>query len=481
MKRKSPNHLGRRMFLRGSGVVIGLPLLEYMLNDHGTAYADGSRFPCRYLTYVAPSSIVAGDSTIGQQGFFSTQEGFDYPTAGTSLEPLEARGIADRTSVVSNLFTPMDGSARGSYPTEVYHGDAFVAMLTGENQGSQSYQPQGFTADWLVGSETSPAGGIDHIVCCVDPSGATDGSHSYAPNGQQVEPQFSPLGLYGQLIDGFVPPKSPKGEPMPDPEAELRRRVRVSSLSYAGDQMKRLAERVGACDRIRLEQHYDELRALEMRLAELDPGTSSGAGCEDPKIGADPANVGGIPDQSARSALFNELIKFAFACNITQSASLAMSLLLTGPGMRHALWDPGALHDQLNHGIGGTHTQADLDEANAWMVDQFARLCASLRELPEGDGTVFDHLAAVYCNEGGGDGRMADGGGDPNHSTDNAVMLVAGGARGLNAQGGQHLRAPNDTHPAVVFNTAIRAVLGSNAPGLGEFTEDDDFLPELFG
>ena len=45
--------------------------------------------------------------------------------------------------------------------------------------------------------------------------------------------------------------------------------------------------------------------------------------------------------------------------------------------------------------------------------------------------------------------------GNPNHSTDNMVMLVAGRAGGLKA--GQHIVA-KDKHPAHVFNTALQAL-----------------------
>jgi hypothetical protein len=251
----------------------------------------------------------------------------------------------------------------------------------------------------------------------------------------------------------------------------------VSSLSYAADQIKKLESKVGACDRIRLEQHYTEVRALEVRLGEM---TMPGESCMPLSGVTDPPDVNGIPDQFARSTLMNDLIRFAFACNITPSASLAVSLRLTGPGMEHEMWNPGRLHDQVNHGIGGNFGQADLDAANAWMVQEYASLLRSLRDLPEGAGTIFDNVAACFVLEGGGDGRMADGASDPNHSTDNGVMLISGRAGGLHTSPGQHLRAPNDTHPALVFNTALRAVIGPSAPGLGEFTLPDDYFPELF-
>jgi len=71
--------------------------------------------------------------------------------------------------------------------------------------------------------------------------------------------------------------------------------------------------------------------------------------------------------------------------------------------------------------------------------------------------------------------RSGDGGGDPNHSVDNAVMLVGGRAGGLVS--GQHVNVTgSDLHHATVINTAMRAV-GVDA-SLGEISGTVD---ELFG
>ncbi len=50
-----PQQLGRRTFLRGvaggAAVAVGLPLLDIMLNENGTALADGGAVPSRFGTF----------------------------------------------------------------------------------------------------------------------------------------------------------------------------------------------------------------------------------------------------------------------------------------------------------------------------------------------------------------------------------------------------------------------------------------------
>ncbi len=69
--------------------------------------------------------------------------------------------------------------------------------------------------------------------------------------------------------------------------------------------------------------------------------------------------------------------------------------------------------------------------------------------------------------------RSGDGGGDPNHSVDNAIAMVAGRAGGLVS--GQHVvLTGRDVHPTAVLNTAMRAV--GVRETLGEVTATVDEL-----
>ncbi|MGH1343850.1 MAG: DUF1552 domain-containing protein [Nannocystales bacterium] len=469
----------RRRFLRGAaGTVLGLPMLELMLDSHGEALADGGELPCRYFLSQSPTALVVSGST--EEGLTPTQPGFDYDVRPV-LQPLLDHGIKDEVSVISGLFVaPLD--VPGGYNVD-YHGQATFALLTGLRSGfsGTTWRPQGLSPDQLVAAaigrqtvhpylyyqlDSQPEG---HKLCYEETKGF-EGEDPIVFRG--ITPQVSPALAYLSLFTNFQPPDAE-----PDPTAELERRLRVSSLSYAGDQISMLQNELGAADRQLMDQHLTRVRELEMRL--LADTVPTGEGCADPMLPADdPADLGqDLPDQDARAALFVDLIQMAFACDMTRVMTLGGASALTGTGMRHEQWNHvGGLHGEVQH----ASPQAELDAANRWFVDVYARVLASFAEIPEGAGTMLDNVAAMYMMEGGkglsaDPMRSGDGGGDSNHSVDNAVMMLAGRSGGLVP--GQHLDlSGQDLHPAMVMNTAMRAV-GVNE-NLGEIEGTLDALFE---
>jgi hypothetical protein len=308
----------------------------------------------------------------------------------------------------------------------------------------------GPSVDQIVAASIGTGTAFPSLVLQVDPDRAgygvsfqkrNDGTYWY------VEAQTSPARAYSSLFSSFTPTTAEA----PD---DLDQRLRLSSLSYVKDQLAALNAKLGAGDRQLLEQHLEQVRSLELRIAQL-ANHPQGGQCADPLTPAlDPADVApSVPDQEARSTLFIDLIQMALACDLTRVVSLSMTDKLTGSGMAHPLWSRiGGLHADVQH----TASNQELDTANRWFVAQYAALLAKLKGVSEGAGTLLDQSVAVFCMEGGKGGRAADGGGDQNHSTDNMVMLVGGHAGGLKA--GVHVAAPTDAHVGAVFNTAMRAV-----------------------
>jgi hypothetical protein len=470
--------LSRRTMLRGAlGTLISLPLLECMLDDHGVAHADGTSLPCRYFLQQCPTSLVTSGSR--EEGMTPTRTGFGYDVRPV-LQPLADHGVTSDVSVVSGLFVaPLD--APGGYNVD-YHGQATYAILTGKRSGFDgvTWRPQGWSSDQIVARGLGAPTRFPSLYFQLDPQAGGTAISYEETEGFSDEPpivyrgitaQSSPALAYRSLFTGFVPPSG-----MPDPEAELERRLRVSSLSYARDRIAALSSRVSAADRRTLDEHFTRVRELETRIANTSVGVV-GAACADPGLpGVDPADVTtDVPDQDARAALWVDLIEMAFACDMTRVIAFGGSSVLTGAGMRHSRWaDIGGLHGELQH----TASQADLDAANAFFVDIYARVIARMKASTEGEATVLDRTAALFVMEGGkgltnDPMRSGDGGGDPNHSVDNYVMLVGGRAGGLRS--GQHVSlAGRDLHPAAVMNTAMRAV--GVPQDLGDITDRVDEL-----
>lgn len=474
--------LGRRALIRGAlGTVIGLPLLECMMRSDGGALADGSPLASRYLVMQCPTSLVTSGSA-RTEAMTPQRTGAGYDVTPV-LAPLEARGVLSEVSVVSGLFIPPI-DAPGGYNVD-FHGQATYAIMTGLRSGFSgvTWRPQGLSSDQLVAAELGSATLLPYLYYQIDPVRGgysicyeqTRG-HSDEPPivWQGIEPEVSPASAYRRLVTGIAP-DDPGGE---DEAEALERRLRVSSLSYASDRIRALQARLGANDRRTLDEHLTRIRELERRIAGTVT-TPGGDSCRDPMLGGpDPADLAsGVADQDARAELFADLIQVAFACDLTRVITLGSASVLTGAGMRHEMWNEvGGLHADVQHGV----VQSELDEANRWFVDVYGRVLQRLAASREGAGTVLDHTAALFVMEGGkglsdDPQRSGDGGSDPNHSVDNALMLVGGRAGGLAP--GRHISVSGrDLHHGVVFNTAMRAV-GAEAQ-LGEITGT---LDELLG
>lgn len=74
--------MGRRAMLRGAllngaAVAVGLPVLEIMLNAHGTAMAGGEPLPVRLVTWFFGNGVNRKRWIPG--GMFTPIEGPDYP------------------------------------------------------------------------------------------------------------------------------------------------------------------------------------------------------------------------------------------------------------------------------------------------------------------------------------------------------------------------------------------------------------------
>src|SRR6187431_655466 len=101
MKNKK-NAISRRTMLRGlaggSAVMVGLPMLEAMLNSHGEAFADGSPIPIRMITWCFGNGMLLNKWVPG--GIRAPITGADWPLS-PALEPLA--NVKDYVTVVSGF------------------------------------------------------------------------------------------------------------------------------------------------------------------------------------------------------------------------------------------------------------------------------------------------------------------------------------------------------------------------------------------
>lgn len=457
--------LSRRTLLRGlGGTALALPWLEAMHTEARAAEPA----PRRYLLVFGGMSL--GNARVPAPNLLAP------PTATYTLTA-DAQGLADLTSSVSIVSglripvaepgepTPLGGRSRAgdSFHTHLNPLLAGVHQL-GANTDVRVTSP---SSDQIVAAEIGQ--GTLHASLSLRVQASAYGSDqverltpSFRRLGDAVvpvSPYTSPRGLFDVLTSDVVPldPQAAARR-----EAELRRRRSV--LDLVDRRMGGLVDQLGGEDRARLDRHFSELRELEQRLA--GTARNEGGTCRLPAAFEDPPFdfAAGWSEEDRRADLFDELVRFAFACDLTRVGAYMLTMwqsqLQAGP-----MWGiPMAQHTIHHEG-----TTGELRPIVRWHVDRFAKLLRRLDDTEEEGGSVLDHTAAVWICEGGYGpylGNQEDFGDWSSHSTDHMVALVAGHAGGL--AGGRHVQAaPGLDHPGNVLLTVMQAA-GSSATRLGE-------------
>ncbi|MAQ18548.1 MAG: hypothetical protein CMN30_27590 [Sandaracinus sp.] len=429
-KQKRPGTgIGRRNVLRGiaggAAVTLGLPLFDYLFDDNGTAMADGGPIPRRFGVYFW------GNGVIPERWIPSgTGEGYELSEQLASLAP-----VRDRLSVVTGMNIET-GNERG-------HHAGTVGILSGSPMISQ--EPTGGAGY----ASTFSAPSIDQVVAQAIGSetffpSIEYGVHDGAPGSEGTTlkylshngpdnvnpPEYDPRALFARLFgEGFV---APDETPEVDPRLALRRSVLDAVLQDGAD----LRARLGHSDQIRLEQHMDGIRALEMRLQRLEMETPAPYldACTRP---GEPTDPGG--DLRERSRLLADIMAMGLACDRTR----VFSNMFSGSVSNTRYPGTSAGHHSQTHDEGDPWT--DVHAATMYIMQCFSDMLVAFQDIPEGGETMLDHMVVLGSTDLSWD-----------HSPNDYPILVAGGACGYLRTPGVHYRSSGENASKVLLST-IRA------------------------
>lgn len=425
----STRSIGRRTFLRGltagGMAAVGLPLLEAMLDRHGTALANGEPLPLRLGTFFWGNGVRPGDWAPAQVG-----PGWS-PTP--NLQPLHDAGVVADVTVVSGL--------RHATPVGC-HNPGRALMLSGSWDGNQFDGAAGrssatlpsvdqLVADHFAGLTTFPS-----LELAVSRAGIT-GEDTFGcawRDGNLLPAELSPRALHDRLFLGFEPDDSV-------------RMGRLSVLDAVMGDAEALRDRLGTGDRMRVEAHLDALRALEVRV-EAEPPT-----CAVPTAPVDPADER-LMD---RMVAFADVLAMALVCDLTR----VFSIRFTQSVGDTVFTDVGAAegHHTLSHTNMGMHSATVTHT-----VACFAELVRRFGEQVEGEGRLLDRCALLAVSD------LADG---STHTVEDVPVLVAGQAGGALVSG-THVRDAAGSRASIVPFTLLRAVgvpAATFGTGDGEVTQ----------
>lgn len=414
-----------RGLLRGAAVSVALPPLEAFFNTSGTAWACGGPIPRRFGLFFW------GNGNIPDR-WVPPDEGPGF-TLSDQLAPLAP--VRDKIAVLTGLNVKV--------PNVHPHGSGAAGVLSGaaptDGNDSTFSLP---SIDQVIAAEI----GRDSVYPSIQTAATNILGLSYNGPNSRNPAIASPYELFERIFGaGF---REPGEGGVVDPSLGLRRSV----LDVVMDDAARVRGRLGAADQVRLDDHLDGVRQLEQRLARLQEDPPDLASCSRPGAPLESyPDVDGRPQLSAVNRAMSDLLAMAFACDQTR----VFAHFLTEP-VSDALF-PGAStgHHLLTHNEPGS--QPEVHEITVQVMEELAYLIARLDSIPEGDGTVLDHMALMATSEVSL-GRT--------HSIDDIPLIVAGSCCGA-LRTGFHARSLSGESASKVHFSILRA-LGVSVTSFGQ-------------
>jgi len=428
--------VSRRAVLRGLGASVALPFLDAMV----PAFAAGKalKSPMRLGFVYAPNGVI-------MQRWTPALEGSDFEFTPI-LEPLAP--LSDKLLVVSGL-AQANGRALGDGPGD--HGRAGATFLTGVHPRKTEGVDlrSGISADQVaakvlgrstrlgsleIGLERGAlAGGCDSGYSC-----AYTNTISWRDATTPLPFEINPRAVFERLF----------GDDQTRDPASQRARVREdrSLLDFILGDLARLKSKVGAPDRLKIEQYLDAVRDVERRLQTQEKHNSR------LPVPDSPAGIPASFEEHAR--LMADLQVLAFQGDLTRVATLMISREASERVYQSIGLSEG--HHTLTHHQGDSGKIESVARINRLHVETFAGLLQKLKSTPDGDGSLLDHSVLLYGSS------LSDGN---IHQHDNLPIVVAGGT----LRGGRHMRYPADTPMTNLLLTLLDKV-GVPAAHLGDST-----------
>jgi hypothetical protein len=228
----------------------------------------------------------------------------------------------------------------------------------------------------------------------------------------------------------------------PEEKAATMRRIEAggSVLDLILDKAKRLEKSSAPEDRARLDQYFQSVRELEIRLQRNIEWENR----QKPKVDyPQPKDIADANEVIARSKLMFDLIRLALQTDSTRVVTLSLSTFSVVP---HVPGVKSETHGLTHHG-NEPDKIAELKKIEEAQLKAFADLLKAFREVIETGGTLLDNTQVLY-------GSCL--GNANSHSNQNLPLILAGGG----FKHGQNLsfNTQNNTPLANLFVTMLQGL-----------------------
>jgi Protein of unknown function (DUF1552) len=424
-------HLSRRTVLRGVGASVALPLLDAMI-PAGTALARTAAAPRMKMAFIyfphGAIMLPKSASYPGNDQWTPSGVGREFklsrilaPLAPYQKSLIVASHLGNKPAESAAVHAIVPGtwlSCVHPHETQDPYGGVTVDQMAAQHIGQDTPLPS-----LQVATEANGGGG----VCDRDYGCSFSGTISFRTHTMPLPMEYQPHVVFERLFGQGVTPAERKA---------IGQRY-TSILDMVSAQASTLDRVLGPADRSVLSDYMQSVREIERRVQKME------------KVDLSHFKVPHVPEQVPASfpeeqALMFDMIALAWQANLTHIATMTMAHEVSNMTYPF-IGVPDAFHPTSHHQFDPVKIEK-LIKIQTYHTQKFAAFLKRLSEIPDGDGTLFDHAMILYGS------NMSNSNAHNQYPLPTALV---GGACGK-IKGGQHLEYPPHTPLANLLLTMLR-------------------------
>jgi hypothetical protein len=421
------------------GVTLALPLLDSMVPAQTPLRKTAASPVRRFVGIWHPHGAAPGYWSPLQEG-----ADFEFSFITKPLEPFRDRVVLisglDMTDAMATTEEPGGDHARGA------------VLLSGTRPRRNAVSPYlGVTVDQLIAQKYGQDTILSSIQLGVEDVGnfgncnwgyscAYTNSISWTSPTQPLPTEVNPRVAFERLFgDGASPEERLTG-----------RKQNASILDSVTYELASFKKDLGAGDRTRLDTYLENIRELERRIKIAMSKTVSEPSGEIPF---------GLPESKhVHFRLMYDLMALAFEGDITRSATMMLGRDLSGTSFPESGFT-GGWHGTSHHGDKPDNI-ANYAKMNRYHVQNLAYFVEKLKKIPDGDGSVLDHVL-IYKGSNMGNSHR--------HAHEKVPVILVGGIDG-SFKGNRHIVFPDNTQRASNMLLSLLHKFGIEKESFGSST-----------
>jgi len=432
-------HIPRRTFLRGAGVTLALPLLDSMVPALTRARLTAAAPVRRFVGIWHPHGASPGYWSPLQAG-----SKFDFSFITKPLEPFRNRVVLisglDMPEAMATTDEPGGDHARGA------------VLLSGARPRRNAVSPfLGTTVDQMIAAKYGQDTILSSLQLGVEDTGnfgncnwgyscAYTNSISWTSPTQPLPTQVNPRVVFERLF----------GDGTSVEERRLDRQRNASILDAVVGQLGTFKRNLGADDKARVDTYVDTIRELERRITIAMENSVKEPSADVPF---------GLPESKhLHFRLMYDLMALALEGDITRSITFMLGRDLSGASFPESGYT-GGWHGTSHHGDKPENI-ANYAKVNRYHVQNLAYFCEKLQAIPDGDGSLLDHVL-IYKGSNMGNSHR--------HAHEKVPVVLVGGIDGT-FKGNRHLVFPDNTQRTSNMLLSVLHLFGVEADKIGTST-----------